>query len=233
MPEAGRIEAALYLVPTPIGNMQDITLRAIEILKSADIIACEDTRRTGMLLKNLGIIPKKLDSYHEHNEQKKAPELASLISEGISIALVSDAGYPLISDPGYRLVNAVTESGGKIIPLPGATAAIPALAASGMASHSFTFMGFPPQKKGRTTFLIKCLDKEETIILYESPYRIERLINEIIEYSSPDRKVCLGREISKLHEEFIRGSAEECLKVLKGKAGIKGEFVIIIEGNKG
>lgn len=223
-----KLEAALYVVPTPVGNLEDITLRAINVLREADIIACEDTRRTGMLLKHFNITPKKLESYHNHNEQTKAEFLSDKILGGASVALVSDAGTPAISDPGYRIVNAAIEKEIKIIALPGATALIPALAASGLAVNEFSFMGFPPQKKGRKTFIEMAMQQPRTTILYESPFRILKLLKEIDNHSSK-RKVCLAREISKIYEEYIRGTAAECIELLSRRQNIKGEFVVVIE----
>lgn len=221
----------LYLVPTPIGNIEDITLRALKVLSEADIVACEDTRHTGNLFKMLNIRAKKFDSFHEHNEIEKAKYLADEIAQGKSIALVSDAGSPAISDPGYRLVNECVERGLYVTALPGATAFVPALTGSGFAVHNFAFFGFAPQKKGRQTFLKNVLNCEMTSILYESTYRIEKLIEEIIEYGGAERSICIAREITKLHEEFIRGTAAEVKNKLKGNS-TKGEFVVIIEKNK-
>lgn len=228
--ENNAIEPALYLVPTPIGNLDDITLRAVKVLRAVDIIASEDTRRTGMLLKLLKIQSKKTESYHDHNEEDKAKYLVKLISEGKSIALVSDAGSPAISDPGYRIVKEAALQGIKIIPLPGATAFVPALTASGLHVNAFTFLGFPPQKKGRKTFLSQIPDMKHTVIMYESPHRIEKLVDELIEICGEDRQVCVAREISKIYEEFVRGSLKECKDILNAKNSQKGEFVLVLQG---
>lgn len=225
-----KLEPGLYLVPTPLGNLEDITLRALRILRNVDIIACEDTRHTGNLLKLLDIHAKQVISYHDHNEAQKADYLISMILEGKSLALVSDAGSPAISDPGYRLVDSAIKSGVKIVPLPGPTAFVPALIASGLPVHKFTFVGFPPQKKGRKTFMEEVMALESTIIMYESPYRIEKLVQEIAEYGGKDRKVCVAREISKIYEEFIRASAQELIELFKSKTNLKGEFVVLVEG---
>ncbi len=223
------LKPALYLVPTPIGNLEDITLRALNILKSADIIACEDTRNSGQLLKLLEIKPKKLLSYHNFNEAEKSDELIALIKSGKSIALISDAGSPLISDPGFKIVNLCIENCIDIIPLPGATAFVPALSASGMPVNSFTFLGFPPAKKGRQTFL-KALDNyKNTVVLYESPHKIIKLMEEIIEIYGKNIKICIAREISKIYEEFTRGIIEDVLNTYRKKTSIKGEIVVIID----
>lgn len=230
MDEPGK--SALYLVPTPVGNMEDITQRALNVLRRADIIACEDTRRTGKLLQMLGIENKKMISYHEHNEKERSSQLVNEIKSGQNIALTTDAGTPAISDPGYRLVNAAIEENIEIISLPGATAFVPALAASGLPVHNFLFMGFPPLKKGRKTFFEKIAKEPYTVILYESPYRIEKIVKEIAEYCGADRNICLAREISKIHEEYIRGTADEVLEEIKKRKSLKGEFVVLIEGIK-
>lgn len=225
------LKPALYLVPTPIGNLEDITLRALRILASADIVACEDTRHTGQLLKLLGIRAKSIESYHDHNEASKAEYLVGKIADGKSLALVSDAGSPSISDPGYRLVQAAVAGGIDIVPLPGATAFVPALSASGMSVHEFCFLGFPPQKKGRQTFLKRAAELDTTVIFYESPFRINKLVDELIEICGEDRKICIAREISKMFEEFLRGSLAELKKIMSERSNLKGEMVVIIEGN--
>ncbi len=223
-------EPALYLVPTPIGNLEDITLRAINVLSSADYIACEDTRHTGNLLMLLKIEKKRLVSYHEHNESEKSLELAELIKNGNSIALVTDAGTPCLSDPGYRLVSAAIESGVKVVPLPGASAMLPALTASGLAVSSFKFCGFPPQKKGRQKFFGELAKEQSTSIIYESPYKIIKTLENLESACGSERKICIARELTKIHEEFIRGTVSECKSIMSSRQSIKGEFVIIIEG---
>ena len=230
MEEQKTLEAALYLVPTPVGNREDITLRGLRVLQQADIIACEDTRHTGQLLKLYEIQPKQMVSCHEHNEAQAAERILHDISQGKSAAFCSDAGSPGISDPGYRLVLKAVEKGVKIIPLPGATAFVPALTASGLPTDEVIFMGFPPQKKGRQTFLKRVAEQEATVLLYESPYRLLKLLEEIVQYCGAERKVCAAREISKMHEEFVRGTAEEVFKNFSGRSAVKGEFVVIIGG---
>lgn len=222
----------LYIVPTPIGNLEDITLRAIKILSTVDIIACEDTRHTGNLLKLYEIIPNKLISYHDYNEKEKSDYLIKEILEGKSIALVSDCGTPGISDPGYRIINEAVNSNIKIIVLPGATAFVPALIGSGCDISKFTFFGFPPQKKGRLSFLKTVVDHQYTSILYESPYRIIKLLDELAELCSNDRKICLAKEISKIHETYIRGTIQSIKENQEQLSLSKGEFIIIIEAEK-
>ena len=226
------IENALYLVPTPIGNLEDITLRAINVLKSVDIIACEDTRHSGMLLKHLDIIGKKLESYHNNNEREKAEQLIKNLLSGLSVAIITDAGSPGISDPSYRLVNLAIKSEIKVIALPGSTAFVPALVASGMAVDCFKFLGFPPQKKGRQTFIKNALNEVSTTIMYESPYRVIKLVSEIISHGYSERLICIARDISKIHEEYIRGTCSEVLQIMIDHKNLKGEFVVVIEGNK-
>ncbi len=228
MKEKNAIEAALYIVPTPIGNLEDITLRAINVLKNVTMIASEDTRRTGQLLKSLEIPHKKFISYHDYNERQKAEQIADYIEQGQSVALVSDAGTPGISDPAYRLLNACIERQIKLIPLPGATAFVPALLASGFGTDKFTFFGFPPHKKGRKTFIKMIADTNFTAILYESPFRVVKLINEFIDAGMEERNICIAREITKLHEEFIRGNVSECAEIIKEHKNLKGEFVIVV-----
>lgn len=222
------LESALYLVPTPIGNLDDITKRAYQILQRSDVIACEDTRTSGNLFKHLKIVPKKLLSYHDHNENERSNEIIDLIISGKIVALVTDAGSPGISDPGNILVEKCIENGIKIIPLPGATAIIPALTASGLIKNDFVFAGFAPNKKGRRSFLKKYLKIGITVVFYESPKRIIKLIDELIELTSENKKICIAREITKLHEEFIRGTLSEVKQILENRDSIKGEIVVVL-----
>lgn len=226
------LDPALYIVPTPIGNLEDITQRAIKILSEADIIACEDTRHTGNLLKLLNVRYNKLLSYHEHNETERAEEIVVFIKSGKSVALVSDAGTPLISDPGYRVVTQAVSTGIKIIPLPGANAILPALVASGLPVHTFTFLGFIPQKKGRKTFLEQIEKSNHTCIFYESTHRIDRLLEEIKTIFELSRKVVIAKEISKFHENFIRTTVGTASEDMKKVSDNRGEFVILFEGKK-
>lgn len=227
-----KLEPAIYIVSTPIGNLDDITLRAIKVLKSVDIIACEDTRHSGIMLKKLEIEYNRLISYHEHNESEQSHKLIDLVQDGKSIAVISDAGTPLISDPGFKLVAMAIESDVKVIPIPGASSFLTALSASGMSVHKFTFAGFAPQKKGRQTFLRNISESKDTIILFESTHRIEKLTFELLDILGSDRKVCIARELTKIHEEFIRGNIKDVCEIVKLKKGLKGEIVVIIEGKQ-
>lgn len=215
----------LFIVATPIGNLQDITLRAIETLKNVDIIICEDTRETSKLLSHFNI-KKKLISSNAQSESRKISPLLERIKSVHSAALVSDAGTPCISDPGVRLINAAINENIEIIPIPGVNAGITALSIAGIPTDSFVFEGFPPQKKGRQKFFANLQNEKRTIVLYESVYRIEKLLREINEYL-PDRYICVCRELTKLYEESWRGRPIEILQDLPNKI-LKGEFVIII-----
>ena len=218
---------ALYVVATPIGNLEDITLRALRILKQADIIACEDTRQTQKLLNHYGI-STPTTSYHEHNELTRAAELVKQAEEGRAIALVSDAGMPAISDPGYRLVSLAIRHGIPVIPIPGASAFVAALAASGLPTDSFRFSGFLPAKSGqRREVLEEIRDSPRTQIFYEAPHRLAEALHDIVEVLGAERPVVIAREVTKLHEEFIRGRAEEVLARI-GKAEVRGEVTLLI-----
>lgn len=220
----------LYLVPTPIGNLEDMTFRAINTLKEVDLIACEDTRVTQKLLNHFEIDTPKT-SYHEHNIQEQTSKLLKQLLEGKSIAQVSDAGMPSISDPGVELVEAAIEQGITVIPLPGANAALTALIASGISPQPFTFIGFLSRKKSDLAKELEELkNKEETLVFYESPFRIKQLMETLVKVFGEDRKVVLAREVSKRYEEFIRGTAEEVYQ-WTNQNEMRGEFVVIIEGN--
>lgn len=218
----------LYLVPTPIGNLEDMTIRAIRILKEVDLILAEDTRTSGFLLKHFDISTKMI-SHHKFNEHKTVEQIAERIYSGESVALISDAGTPSISDPGFLLVKTCIEKGVEVECLPGATAFVPALAVSGLPSERFCFEGFLPQKKGRNKKMQSLVDEERTMIFYESPFRLIKTLELFIEYFGQDRKASVSREISKLYEENARGSLLELLNHFKSKT-IKGEIVIIVEG---
>ena len=220
--------AKLILVPTPIGNLEDITLRAIRVLKECDLILAEDTRVTAHLLKHLEI-SKPLKSYHQHNEHKIIDELVQQININNSTVLVSDAGTPAISDPGFLLVRACLQAGISVETLPGPTAFVPALVNSGLPCNEFAFYGFLPQKKGRLTKWQQLKKETKTFIIYESPYRLIKLIEEIILHLGPQRMISVSRELSKLFEENKRGEAQEVLNYFKSKT-IKGELVIVIQG---
>jgi 16S rRNA (cytidine1402-2'-O)-methyltransferase len=217
----------LYLVSTPIGNLEDITLRAIRVLREADLIACEDTRQTRKLLDHFGIA-KPAVSYHEHNEAVRATELAEKLKSGATIALVSDAGTPLVSDPGYRLVRVAIEAGIPVVPIPGPSAALGALAASGLATDTFRFCGFLPPRQSQRRKLLEELRAEScTIIFYEAPHRILETLADI-EQVCGDRSVVVARELTKLHEEFLRGAASYIRQELSARPSIKGEITLLI-----
>ena len=220
--------APLYLVATPIGNLEDITLRAIRILRDeVSIIACEDTRQTQKLIDHFSI-RKPLVSYHEHNEQARTPELIERLQAGESVALVSDAGTPLVSDPGYRLVAAAIREGISVVPSPGASAALAALAASGLPTDDFRFVGFFPAKSGaRQRFLKQLRDEPSTMIGYESPHRILDALEDIKTVMG-SRRVVVARELTKMFEEFLRGTAEQVIETLKGRPSVKGEITLVI-----
>jgi 16S rRNA (cytidine1402-2'-O)-methyltransferase len=220
----------LILVPTPIGNLKDITLRALEELKSADLILAEDTRTTGVLLKHYEI-SKPLQSYHIFNEHKTVEKVVDQIKSGKKLVLVSDAGTPAISDPGFLLVRTCLEHGIDVQCLPGATAFVPALVMSGLPSDSFVFEGFLPVKKGRQTKLTSLQGERRTMIFYESPHRIIRTLEDFKTYFGEDRRASVSREISKLYEETVRGTLSEILAIFAQKVP-KGEIVVVIEGNK-
>ncbi|MEE9442462.1 MAG: 16S rRNA (cytidine(1402)-2'-O)-methyltransferase [candidate division Zixibacteria bacterium] len=220
----------LYLVPTPIGNMQDITLRALEVLKNVVLVACEDTRRSGQLLAHFGIKAKKI-SYFEHNEIRRIPKILEILKEGKSVAVISDGGSPGISDPAFRIVKAAIDEGISVEALPGATALIPALTASGLPTDRFFFEGFLPVKKGkRRSRLLEISEYPHTIVIYESVHRIKKTIIEVAEIFA-EREVCVIREISKMHEEKILNSAIEVAGIIE-KSNPKGEYVIVISGAK-
>ncbi|MDR2123341.1 MAG: 16S rRNA (cytidine(1402)-2'-O)-methyltransferase [Flavobacteriaceae bacterium] len=222
------MKGKLYLVPTPIGNLEDITLRAIRILKEVDLILAEDTRTSGKLLKHYEI-PTPVQSYHLHNEHQKTAVYTQQINEGRIIALITDAGTPGVSDPGYMLVKSCIDEGIAVECLPGATAFVPALVVSGLPSHEFLFVGFLPQKKGRQTRLKELSQEKRTIILYESPHKINSTLEQIAEFFGEERKISLSREISKIYEETLRGNVGEVLEKCKEKP-LKGEIVLLIDG---
>jgi 16S rRNA (cytidine1402-2'-O)-methyltransferase len=219
----------LFIVTTPIGNMQDITARAIHALEQSDVIACEDTRRAGMLLKRHEI-KKKLLSYYEQNEKRRTPQLLSFLKHGKNVALITNAGTPLLSDPGYVLVAECAKQGIQVIAIPGVSAITAALTVSGLPTNRFVFEGFLPKKKGRRIkALLELKQESRTIVLFESPNRITRLLAEILEHIG-DRRIALCREMTKLHEQIIRGRVSEVAGQLD-KA--KGEFTIVMEGGNG
>ncbi len=220
----------LYLVPTPIGNLKDMTFRAVEVLKEVDLIFAEDTRTSRKLLKNFEI-STQMYSHHMHNEHKTVDGIIKRIQKGENIALISDAGTPGISDPGFLLTRACIEMGIEVDCLPGPTAFVPALVNSGFPSDKFVFEGFLPVKKGRQTRLEILAQESRTFILYESPHKLLKTLNQFVEYFGPDRQISVSREISKLHEETIRGSTADVLKHFESKPP-KGEIVIVVSGKK-
>lgn len=225
---ASGLQANLFLVATPIGNLEDITLRALRVLREeVAAIACEDTRQTQKLLVRFEI-QKPLISYHEHNEKTRAPELIERLKAGESIALVSDAGTPLVSDPGHRLVTAAIENGIRVVPIPGVSAALAALTASGLPATDFRFCGFLPHKAGaRRRFLEGLKQETATLIFYESPHRILEALEEISAVLG-NAPLVLARELTKVHEEFLRGTAAEILSELRSRPSVKGEITLII-----
>jgi 16S rRNA (cytidine1402-2'-O)-methyltransferase len=225
---ASDLEPALYLVGTPIGNLEDITLRALRILKEVDVIACEDTRQTQKLLSHFAI-QARTTSYHEHNEMTRSAELVKEIQAGARVALVSDAGMPGISDPGYRLVRLAIGHDIPVVPVPGASAFVVALVASGLGTDSFRFSGFLPAKRGERRAALEAItDSLCTQIFYEAPHRIVEALEDVVELLGNARDVVVAREVTKLHEEFLRGSAGEVLEQLKTRESVKGEITLLI-----
>jgi 16S rRNA (cytidine1402-2'-O)-methyltransferase len=222
-------KGVLYVVATPIGNRDDITLRALDVLQMVDLIAAEDTRKSGRLLAHRGI-NKPLTAYHEHNEKKKAPQLIRKLLDGASIALISNAGTPSVSDPGYRLIAAAIKNMIKVTPIPGVTAATAAASVSGLPTDTFTFVGFAPKKKGKRITFLKALDDQPgSLIFYESPKRIVSLLQDIISCLG-DRDAMLAREMTKLHEEFLRGRLTHILNTIKARPMVKGECTLMVAG---
>lgn len=223
-------KTALYLVPTPIGNLEDITLRSLRILNEVDLILAEDTRTSGKLLKHYEI-KKPLQSFHAHNEHGQLPKIIQKMQEGTVIALVSDAGTPAISDPGYLLVRECIAQELKVECLPGATAFVPSLVNSGLPADRFVFEGFLPHKKGRQTRLKELAEESKTIILYESPYRLLKTLEQLGEYLGEERRACVSRELTKIYEENIRGTLKELYEYYSTNT-LKGEIVLVVEGKK-
>jgi 16S rRNA (cytidine1402-2'-O)-methyltransferase len=220
--------SSLFIVPTPIGNLEDITFRAIRILKEVDLILAEDTRNSGTLLKHFGI-ETKMTSYHQHNEHEMTPKLVQQIKEGQSMAVISDSGTPGISDAAYLLIRECIRQQISVTCLPGATAFLPALIVSGFPTNDFLFAGFLPQKKGRQSRLRELSEEGQTIILYESPNRLEKLLEELRIVFGEKRSASVSRELTKLFEETKRGTLPELIHYFKGKK-VKGEIVVVIEG---
>lgn len=219
----------LYLVPTPIGNLEDITLRALRVLKEVSLILAEDTRTSRFLLNHFNI-ETPLRSFHAHNEHAVLQDLVKQLESGADVALVSDAGTPGISDPGFLLVRACVKAGIKVECLPGATAFVPALVASGLPCDRFHFEGFLPHKKGRQTRLKYLAELPETFVLYESPHRLVRCLEELAEHCGAAREACVCRELTKMHEEKISAPISELISLFKSRAAVKGEIVIVVAG---
>jgi len=218
----------LYLVATPIGNLEDITLRALRVLKEVDVIACEDTRQTQKLLNHYAIATRTT-SYHEHNEMTRAAELVKQMQEGASVALVTDAGMPGISDPGYRLITLAIRHHVPVVPVPGASAFLAALVASGLPTDSFRFSGFLPPKRGERRAALEAIrNSPRTAVFYEAPHRIIETLTDVVEVLGYARHVVIAREVTKLHEEFLRGCASEVLETLKSREAVKGEITLLI-----
>jgi 16S rRNA (cytidine1402-2'-O)-methyltransferase len=218
----------LYIIPTPIGNLEDITLRALRILKEVDVIFCEDTRTTKNLLKHYGIA-QKCYAYHINNEHKQVEQYVKWLQSGQTAALVSDAGTPGISDPGYLFIRECLSAGIEIECLPGATALIPALVSSGFPCDKFYFHGFLPHKKGKETTLKMLSEREETVVFYESPHRLVKTLTMMQTHFAPERKICVSREMSKVFEEHFRGTIQEALTHFSAKE-VKGEIVVVVSG---
>jgi 16S rRNA (cytidine1402-2'-O)-methyltransferase len=218
----------LYVVSTPIGHLSDMTERGLRVLKGVDRIAAEDTRHTGRLLARFSI-DTPMTSYHEHNEKKAAPNLVQALKDGKSLAMVTDAGTPGVSDPGYRLLSLAAEEEIPIVPIPGASAVLAALVASGLPMERFAFEGFLPKKKGRQTRLLELTDEPRTFAIYESPQRLARTLSDLSEYLGADRRAVVCRELTKMHEEFVRGTLAELSEMYQDRS-VKGEITLVIEG---
>lgn len=223
-------ETSLYLVPTPIGNLEDITLRALRILKEVDVVLAEDTRNSIKLLNHYEI-KTKLEAYHAHNEHKSTERVLERIRQGQTIAMVSDAGTPGISDPGFLLTREAIKAGIQVECLPGATAFVPALVKSGIPCDKFCFEGFLPHKKGRQTRLLLLAEETRTVVFYESTHRILKFLEQVVEFFGPDRQVSVSRELTKMHEETVNATAEEAVAYYQNNI-TKGEFVVIVAGKE-
>jgi 16S rRNA (cytidine1402-2'-O)-methyltransferase len=228
LPEEKKLTSILFLVATPIGNLEDISLRALRVLKEADLIACEDTRHTAKLLRHYGIATPR-ESHHEHNEANHTRRLLGLLREGKNIALVSDAGTPLLSDPGYSLVRACRQEGFTVVPIPGPSAVVTALSASGLPTESFFFAGFLPPKKGlRRKKLQEIAGVPATLIFYEAPHRLLAALEDLCEILGA-RQACIARELTKVHEEWLRGTLPEILAALRARSQILGEITLLVD----
>jgi 16S rRNA (cytidine1402-2'-O)-methyltransferase len=219
----------LYIVATPIGNLADLTFRAKEILEQADLVACEDTRHSGILLSHYKIDTPRL-SFHSHSGQAKVDKIMAYLEDGKNVALISDAGTPGISDPGYVLVQAALEAGVEVIPIPGASAVITALCASGLPTDKFLYLGFLPVKKGRQTIFKKIAESEYTVVFYEPPHRLKKTLEQLGEFLDANAQVAVAKELTKIHEHYYRGTLKEVLTMLP--ENVKGEYVVMIHPEK-
>lgn len=216
----------LYIVPTPIGNLADLTFRAKDVLEKVDLVACEDTRHTGILLKYYQIDTPRL-SFHSYSGQAKVDKIMAYLEQGSDVALVSDAGTPGISDPGYNLIQVVLQAGVEIVPLPGPTAVVTALSASGLPTDKFLYLGFPPAKKGRQTFFKKLAQSEYIVVFYESPHRLKKSLSQLAEQVPENTQVSIAKELTKIHETYYRGSISQVMAMLPEK--VKGEYVVMVK----
>ena len=224
----GTLAPGLYLVATPIGNLEDITLRAVRVLKEADLIACEDTRQTQKLLNHYGVTTRT-SSYHEHNEMTRSAELVLDLEGGARVALVTDAGMPGISDPGFRLISLAIRHHIPVVPIPGASAFLAALVASGLPTDSFRFSGFLPPKSGQRRHMLESIkESPRTQVFYEAPHRVKEAVEDVVEILGAERHVVIAREVTKIHEEFLRGRASDVLAALNARGDIKGEITLLI-----
>ena len=224
-----RLHEVLFLVPTPIGNLEDITLRALRVLREADLIACEDTRTSGTLLSHYDI-DTPTTAYHEHNEHQKTPRLVKRLKAGHTLALITDAGTPGVSDPGFLLARAAHEAGARVEALPGPTAFVPALVASALPAHRFAFEGFLPKKKGRQSRLERLAGEERTMVFYESPHRLMRTLADLSEAFAPERRAAVARELTKRYEEIQRGTLSELRSYFSNTDKVRGEIVVVVAG---
>jgi 16S rRNA (cytidine1402-2'-O)-methyltransferase len=222
------LASGLYLVATPIGNLEDITLRALRVLKQADLVACEDTRQTQKLLNHYSI-STRTTSYHEHNEITRAAELVVELEQGARVALVTDAGMPGISDPGFRLISLAIRHHVPVVPIPGASAFLSALVASGLPTDSFRFGGFLPAKAGQRRQILESIQESaRTQVFYDAPHRVKETLQDVVEILGGQRHVVVAREVTKIHEEFLRGRAEQVLETLRSRGDVKGEITLLI-----
>ena len=232
MPDSSESAGRLLIVSTPIGHLDDLSPRAHEALRDADVVACEDTRHSGRLLVHLGL-KRRLLSLHEHNERQRLPQVLALLEDGLSVALISDAGTPLLADPGFPLVREAVRRGFRVEPVPGPSAVLAALVISGLPPHPFTFVGFPPPKAGkRRRFYERFATLDHTLVIYESPHRLLASLDDAVKILG-NRPAAIGRELTKLHEEVLRGPLLDLIAELRDRPSLKGEFVIVVGATSG